>query len=71
MLPVKADLVILSRSVWSVAFMLSKMDFSSCTTMLGFRKSHLVTPVEYFQKSCMFEDTCMANLRVLHARLWS
>ena len=31
---------------------------------------YLVTPVEYFRKSCVFEDTCMANLRALHTRLW-
>ena len=44
MLPVKADLVILSPvtglSGYSVAFMLSyKMDFSSCDIMPGFGKS--------------------------------
>ena len=31
---------------------------------------YLVTTVEYFRKSHMFEDTCTANSRALHARLW-
>ena len=31
---------------------------------------YLVTPVEYFQKSRVFEDACTANSQALHARLW-